>query len=295
MRCLRSIGDIQETGHIYLSQANGEILEAELQQNFRVTREELERKNTESEIVVVEVSAVPPPVILKLVERTLYESKRRDKPEELERKNTESETVVVEVSAVPPPVILKLVRERTLYESKRRDKPEHVDFGLTDERVHQYRVTVATHRALSEAPIHSREITSELSQREYSRYTLTAELARYFQFDGLSPFAIEEAINTSKDGAEHVIWAANLNNRIVYEILVPALFKAMFKIESFSKTEIFLCLVFPLYPSGLRLTEDSHRYRCIRGILAAPPVAFVRVAPLALASPAMLCTCSFRS
>src|SRR3984893_2770583 len=36
-----------------------------------------------------------------------------------------------------------------------------------------------------------------------------------------------------------------------------------------------------LGPSGLRLTEDSHRYRCIRGILAAPPVAFVRVAPLA--------------
>src|ERR1700730_13430305 len=34
------------------------------------------------------------------------------------------------------------------------------------------------------------------------------------------------------------------------------------------------------WPSGLRLTEDSHRYRCIRGILAAPPVAFVRVAPL---------------
>src|SRR3977135_1481573 len=34
------------------------------------------------------------------------------------------------------------------------------------------------------------------------------------------------------------------------------------------------------HASGLRLTEDSHRYRCIRGILAAPPVAFVRVAPL---------------
>lgn len=195
MRCLRSIGDIQETGHIYLSQANGQILEAELQQNFRVTREELEPKNAESE------------------------------------------TVVVDVSAVPPPIILKLARERTLYESKRREKPERADFGLTNERVEQYRVTVTTHRALNEAPIQSREVTSELLQRTYSRYTLTAELARYFQFDGLSPFDIEEAINTSKDGTERVIWAANLNNRIVYAILVPALFKAMFKIESFSKIE----------------------------------------------------------
>jgi type III restriction enzyme len=112
-----------------------------------------------------------------------------------------------------------------------------VDFGLADERVGQYRVTVTTHRGLSEAPIQSREVTSELLQREYSRYTLTAELARYFQFDGISPFDIEEAINASKDGTERVIWAANLNNRIVYDILVPALFKATFKIESFSKTE----------------------------------------------------------
>jgi hypothetical protein len=89
-----------------------------------------------------------------------------------------------------------------------------VDFGLTDERVGQYRVTVTTHRGLSEAPIQSREVTSVLLQREYSRYTLTAELARYFQFDGISPFDIEEAINASKDGTERVIWAANLNNRI---------------------------------------------------------------------------------
>ncbi|MEY9424938.1 type III restriction enzyme [Bradyrhizobium ottawaense] len=196
MRCLRSIGDIQETGHIYLSEANGDILEAELQQNFRVTKAELERKNSESE------------------------------------------TVVVDVSAVPPPVVLKLARERVLYDTKRRPHVEQVDFGLTDDRVNQYRVTVTTHRALSEAAIKSREITSELLQREFSRYTLTAELARYFQFDGLSPFDIEEAVEASKDGPEKVLSAANLNNRVVYEVLIPALFRAFFKIESFSKTEI---------------------------------------------------------
>jgi len=125
MRCLRSIGDIQETGHIYLSEANGDILETELQQNFRVTRAELERKTSESE------------------------------------------TVVVEVSAVPPPVVLKLARERVLYDTKRRPTADEVDFGLTDERVDQYRVTVTTHRALNETAIRSREITSELIQREF--------------------------------------------------------------------------------------------------------------------------------
>ena len=193
MRCLRSIGDIQETGHIYLSEANGDILEAELQQNFRVTRAELERKNSESE------------------------------------------TVVVDITAVPPPVILKLARERVLYDTKRRPKADEVDFGLSDERIDQYRVTVTTHRALNETAIQTREITSELIQREFTGYTLTAELARYFQFDGVSPFEIEQAIETSKGGPERVLLAANLNNRIVYEVLIPALFKAFFKMRIHSR------------------------------------------------------------
>ena len=34
------------------------------------------------------------------------------------------------------------------------------------------------------------------------------------------------------------------------------------------------------FPSGLRLTEDSHRYRWV--FLRRPPVAFVRVVPLAV-------------
>lgn len=41
MRCLRQIGEGQQTGHIYLSDENMEILDNELQQNFRVSLEEI--------------------------------------------------------------------------------------------------------------------------------------------------------------------------------------------------------------------------------------------------------------
>ena len=41
MRCLRQIGEGQQTGHIYLSKENMEILDDELQQNFRVSLEEI--------------------------------------------------------------------------------------------------------------------------------------------------------------------------------------------------------------------------------------------------------------
>lgn len=41
MRCLRQIGEGQQTGHIYLSDENRQTLENELQQNFRVTLDEI--------------------------------------------------------------------------------------------------------------------------------------------------------------------------------------------------------------------------------------------------------------
>jgi hypothetical protein len=53
MRCLRSIGNKQEEGQVYLSQENIQVLEDELQQNFRLTTEELQKiKQEKSEYQV---------------------------------------------------------------------------------------------------------------------------------------------------------------------------------------------------------------------------------------------------
>jgi hypothetical protein len=47
-------------------------------------------------------------------------------------------------------VVLKLVRERTFIKSERISKPDQVNFGLTDERINNYRVTITTHTALND-------------------------------------------------------------------------------------------------------------------------------------------------
>jgi len=64
MRCLRSIGAVQETGRIYLSEENYQILDDELQQNFRVTAEEINM--LKSDKIKVEVLVKKPPVKFKL-------------------------------------------------------------------------------------------------------------------------------------------------------------------------------------------------------------------------------------
>ena len=65
MRCLRQIGDGQQTGHVYLSEENEQILKDELQQNFRVSIEEIQ--NTGAEKVDYKVKVNKPPVKVKLV------------------------------------------------------------------------------------------------------------------------------------------------------------------------------------------------------------------------------------
>jgi len=64
MRCLRSVGDVQHTGRVYLSQENYGILEDELQENFRVSVQEMQ--NTGGEKTRYQVRVMPPPVKLKL-------------------------------------------------------------------------------------------------------------------------------------------------------------------------------------------------------------------------------------
>jgi hypothetical protein len=65
MRCLRAIGEAQRTGHVFLSDDNLNTLNDELQQNFRISADELQKKGRDKERV--EVRVVEPPVKIMLV------------------------------------------------------------------------------------------------------------------------------------------------------------------------------------------------------------------------------------
>jgi hypothetical protein len=64
MRCLRAITDIQQTGQVYLSGENKKILEEELEQNFRVSIDDISAKPDKKQ--PYEIRVVPPPVVVKL-------------------------------------------------------------------------------------------------------------------------------------------------------------------------------------------------------------------------------------
>ncbi|WP_295123509.1 TnsA endonuclease N-terminal domain-containing protein [uncultured Chitinophaga sp.] len=64
MRCLRQIGDEQETGLVFLSDENVKILNDELEENFKLSVDDLNNAGAISQLV--EVRLVPPPVKVKL-------------------------------------------------------------------------------------------------------------------------------------------------------------------------------------------------------------------------------------
>ena len=69
MRCLRQIGEGQQTGHVYLSEENTQILDDELQQNFRLTIDEIEGVGKEKVNYEVRVKQPPVKVTLQRIRR----------------------------------------------------------------------------------------------------------------------------------------------------------------------------------------------------------------------------------
>lgn len=85
MRCLRSIGVGQQTGQVYLSEENIQILDDELQQNFRVNLDDFRSLGTNKKPYKVKV--VPPPVKIKLARvRTKFELKNKRIPAKIDLK-----------------------------------------------------------------------------------------------------------------------------------------------------------------------------------------------------------------
>ncbi|MFS0765676.1 TnsA endonuclease N-terminal domain-containing protein [Peribacillus sp. 1P06PB] len=77
MRCLRAIGFVQETANVYLSDENMEILEEELEQNFRMSINDLSKKDSPN--IPYQIKLVAPPVKIKVNrKKKLYELKVKD-------------------------------------------------------------------------------------------------------------------------------------------------------------------------------------------------------------------------
>ena len=192
MRCLRAIGDVQETAQVFLSDENIKILDAELQENFKLSVDDLNNAGDKSE--------------------------------------------TVEVRLVPPPVKLKLKKVRKLHQLKEKQVAPGVDLALDKADTEKYKI-LGSKRSIYDV---SKKISADedysdyKDKREFSAFTLVAEIARYLN---MPPLRIKSILSLTKQGLEDIVKAVNDFNELLYEWIIPKLFNELFELEAFEKLE----------------------------------------------------------
>lgn len=222
MRCLRSIGNQQYTGSIYLSKDNYDILDAELQANFRMTASELTKHGPE------------PKNMLKVQVR---------------------EDVKIKLHHVKQNI--KLKEKQFIKGTALELDPTNVE--AWNELTKAYKIIQTTTTNLQATDFNteqftkSRDRTNEKEKVEYSTLTLVAEISRYLN---ISPIRIELMLEQTKEGLKNILFCVNEFNELLYDMIIPKLFNALYDQEVETETvEKEVQLIIPPAVGGLSFYE----------------------------------------
>lgn len=134
------------------------------------------------------------------------------------------------VKVLPPPRVIKLKRvfhHHTLVKLT-YDKP--VSFGLAELDLEQYKSRIYTRHSISSDGTSSVVEANEIqSNQHFTDYTLTAEAATYLNMP--CPH-IHRVLHESTDGIELILERVNQFNDILYDVVIPGIFHAFFKVKT---------------------------------------------------------------
>jgi type III restriction enzyme len=198
MRCLRSIGDIQHFGHIYLSDENLKILDDELQQNFRMSADDLKGAAGDKETVEIRVND-PVKIKIKRVRRSF----------------------ALEQNAPVMGADLGF---------NMADKAGWAD--LTD----KYRLLETQRSELGPALASDqvRDLSAKRKKLAYSELMIVAEVARYLN---RNPIEIEVLLANSKQGTAAILEAVNSFNELLHDLIIPRLFGVLYSLNPTETTD----------------------------------------------------------
>lgn len=202
MRCLRSIGKQQYTGSIYLSKENYDILDTELQANFRMTASEFSDQGPKPKNMLNVQVREDVKIKLKHVKQTI--------------KLKEKEFVKGTVLDLDP------TNEEAWHELT--SKYLIIQTTTTNLQANDFNTAQYTK---------SKDRTSEKEKVEYTSLSLVAEISRYLN---LNPIKIERMLDQTKEGLESILFCVNQFNELLYDVVIPRLFTALYEQEIESET-----------------------------------------------------------
>lgn len=131
-----------------------------------------------------------------------------------------------------------------------------IDFGLSDEEyLEKFKSYEYTKEGFTDKRTIKQEEVKTRDNREYSLYTLTAEIAFYLKRN-MACSVIEQILRASKDGSDKIVSLVSQYNALLYERIIPYIFNAIF--EVFCETKVIEKEVELLrYPAGKNFYEFS--------------------------------------
>ncbi|WP_154051859.1 DEAD/DEAH box helicase family protein [Enterobacter hormaechei] len=200
MRCLRAIGKMQFTGHVYLSQDNLKLLDKELEANFRVSVDDIKEPDPNKEVVKVRVQQ--------------------------------------------PSIKIPIKRVRRNYKLIEKDYiTKGYKLGLDEVELDDYRLIHEVRNGMKmpdDVGYNKKPIRDDLSylkvQRKFSRISLVADIARYLNKTCIE---IDKIVSLTEEGFEGILTLVNQFNEVLYDQVIPRLFKAIYDVNSENIEEEF--------------------------------------------------------
>ena len=151
-------------------------------------------------------------------------------PENVKRKK-------YQVRVMPPLRKIKLKRIWHDYSIREKNYSEPIDFALKDIDLSRYASTMYTGESLAHDAMNNITKTNvDYLQKnmKYSELSLVAEVARYLN---ISCILAAKIIREAKDGIKIILDAVNKYNQVLYDVIIPTVFNALFEVTSTQKSE----------------------------------------------------------
>lgn len=144
--------------------------------------------------------------------------------------------IPVRIKIVPPPVTVKLKRIRKHYELRELNLTEQIDFKLREIDPTKYAIieTETDIKRIGQDSGSKKVLSGVKDNLEYSALTLTAEVARYLN---KSCFDVRRALEESKEGLDAIVVSVSQFNEILYDVIIPTLFKSFYALDEKTTTE----------------------------------------------------------
>lgn len=150
-------------------------------------------------------------------------------------KQSTRQSISCNVRVLPPPRTIRMKKISHEYKLTEKEYTEPITFGLSEIDIEKYQSKMIEKGSIR-LNAHEKEtvIDDEKDNVRYSEMTLVAEISRYLN---LSCLTVSKILRESIDGINTVLDYVNKYNEILYDIIIPVIFNALYSIEVVPHTE----------------------------------------------------------